>query len=696
MEINSVDKAEPVYIPHISEAFTPFLPYVEKALLTSNHIPHRILNRRQNLTATIKNWLETCRIAHADHCLVSKLRHGEHTAGPNWLIDVQRNCISPTESGAAYLALSYVWAKDSKQHSNLPDCTTLSNLQELQKPKALKRSKIYLSPTVIQAIRLTRRLQIRYLWVDKLCIVQDDPSTKQAQLDAMAAIYAGSELTIVAANELDETGRLVDIERDFLSRIVKPLLHSKRGPLIPKTLFSYLRFQTQTESFNVERAVRLPENVASSDHHAIMKWYSKQLTLSKWFSRGWTFQENVFPTRKLVFQNDTVNWECHCTSWQEAQGVFNLSSQNQCSQSFRTGAALLNPSFCPDMYRFARLVAIYNLRYLTYPEDAIDTFAGALTDFSRVFEGGFIAAMPVLFSDACLLWQPWGEVTRRIARQSDNAVLPSWSWVGWQGNLNSESWRSAYGYMRANPEEFWESNSRAWFPSSWLTFPTTTWFHSASIIGPKIPIHQLLPVSIAADVQRETYEPPKGWEKKYCHENKMYFYTHERAPEQECWYPIPIGTGQSVSTPVNRSRYLHCRTRRAFFVLGAPFIHKPSSAVLTAMELKHANDDRWAGALRLNILWEDWSQNQHIEGHTEGLCELIELSRGCVRDQVTETPSFDEWMRKECPRKTGLYEFYNVMWIERSNDVAYRKAIGRVQRSSWEEVATEYVGIILG
>jgi hypothetical protein len=536
---------------------------------------------------------------------------------------------------------------------------------------------------------------MRYLWVDKLCIVQDDPGTKQAQLDAMAAIYAGSELTIVAANDLDEAGGLVDIERDFVSRIAGPLLHSRRGPLIPKTLFPCLRFQRQTEPFNAKRAVRLPENVASSDHHAIMKWYSKQLTLSKWFSRGWTFQENVFPLRKLVFQNDTVNWECHCTSWQEAQGVFNLSSQNQCSQSFRTGAALLNPSFCPDMYRFARLVAIYNLRHLTYPEDAIDAFAGALTDLSRVFEGGFIAALPTLFFDACLLWQPWDKVTRRIARQSDNPVLPSWSWVGWQGNLNSGSWRSAYGYMRANPEEFWESDSKTWFPSSWHTFPTITWFHSASIVGPKIPIDQLLPVSIAADAQRETYEPPDGLEKKYSREKKMYFYTHERSREQECWYPIPIGTGQNASTPVNRSRYLHCRTRRAFFVLGAPFFHEPCS-VLTAIELKHADDGRWAGALRLNTWWKDWSQNQHIEGHTEGHCELIELSRGCVLDQVTETLSFDEWMRKECPRKTGLYEFYNVMWIERSADVAYRKAIGRVQRSSWEEVANEYVDITLG
>ena len=80
----------------------------------------------------------------------------------------------------------------------------------------------------------------------------------------------------------------------------------------------------------------------------------------------------------------------------------------------------------------------------------------------------------------------------------------------------------------------------------------------------------------------------------------------------------------------------------------------------------------------------------------KGLCELVEISAGSVEDQPIEETSFDEWNRPGCPRREGLYEFVNVIWIEWVDGVAYRKALGRVRKKIWRKEATEKLHMTLG
>lgn len=44
----------------------------------------------------------------------------------------------------------------------------------------------------------------------------------------------------------------------------------------------------------------------------------------------------------------------------------------------------------------------------------------------------------------------------------------------------------------------------------------------------------------------------------------------------------------------------------------------------------------------------------------------------------------------------GTYQFYNVLWIERKGDVAYRRAAGRMKKEVWERHCSEPAKIILG
>ena len=76
--------------------------------------------------------------------------------------------------------------------------------------------------------------------------------------------------------------------------------------------------------------------------------------------------------------------------------------------------------------------------------------------------------------------------------------------------------------------------------------------------------------------------------------------------------------------------------------------------------------------------------------------ELIEISTGSVKQHDVEEKSFDEWKRDGVMWPNGAYEFVNVLWIERKEDVAYRKAVGRVAKRVWESLEKETIAVTLG
>ena len=140
----------------------------------------------------IKTYLRDCDQNHAETC------KGPADSGsfrrPRRVIDVRDECLVETPSHYAYLTLSYVWGR-SEMGMEMPTATN-SNISILQRKRAF--SKIHLPATVRDAIYACRRLGHRYLWVDSLCIIQDDNSELRDQINHMYDIYSGSYLTFVA------------------------------------------------------------------------------------------------------------------------------------------------------------------------------------------------------------------------------------------------------------------------------------------------------------------------------------------------------------------------------------------------------------------------------------------------------------------------------------------------------------------
>lgn len=63
-----------------------------------------------------------------------------------------------------------------------------------------------LPKTFRDAILITRELQIRYLWIDSLCIIQDSPSDWTKHVSEMAHIYHNGVLTLAAGASSDDDG----------------------------------------------------------------------------------------------------------------------------------------------------------------------------------------------------------------------------------------------------------------------------------------------------------------------------------------------------------------------------------------------------------------------------------------------------------------------------------------------------------
>ena len=124
---------------------------------------------------------------------------------PSRVIDVEKICLHETEGRETgnYVALSYCWGGDQKMK------TTKENIAS----KKISIKLEHLPRTLQDAIQVCRQLAIRYLWIDALCIIQDNDDDKTRELSQMALIYNRATLVVSASRAQSVyDGFLVDIK----------------------------------------------------------------------------------------------------------------------------------------------------------------------------------------------------------------------------------------------------------------------------------------------------------------------------------------------------------------------------------------------------------------------------------------------------------------------------------------------------
>ena len=406
-----------------------------------------------------KAWIQTCDLYHRDHCQSSPIiNYSRSKAMPFWLINVREGCLVAATDGDRYVCLSYVWGQSHSDNISI----TMANLHTLRVTQSLTKDSTLLPRTVSHAMSLARLLGETYLWVDRLCIPQKGgEKTKSDQLNSMADIYGNACFTIVAAQGDADAG-----------------LRGIFGVTPPRVLEEPLKYHDHYEAFTKQAG---------------------KLIRSDWYNRGWTFQEHICSCHKIIFHDDTVNWECHCSAWYENQELPELAMQQasfSCTKMPPSNGTGFETSSWPNFYRYARLVVLYNQRTLTYPQEILNAFAGLLSVLRPAFDGGFICGLSQMFFDSTLLWQPYRTLQRREVKVDESTAptwpwVPSWSWIGWRGDLHSESWRGGYDYMKRNPDEVLKidhDGQTHWEPTTWHTIHTVEWRYSEGTDSQQFPV----------------------------------------------------------------------------------------------------------------------------------------------------------------------------------------------------------------
>jgi len=609
-------------------------------------------------------WKECCQQTHGDDCEHPLQLYRLSQCTPTWLIDVRNRCLVPGRPDVSYVALSYKWGRT--KGLNLKKAL----LPQLQQPNALSDLQFHIPETILNAIDIVPLLGEEFLWVDALCIAQDDEDIKFQELNQMAAIYANSTVTVIAAS-----GENAEYGLRGLQGV------SKARELNEKWI----------EFGDVEKAIK-PQ---------FPSYYSPN---TPYFKRGWTFQEYVFSKRRLIFEEEAMRWECNSCAWHE-----DIVHSNGPEAKFKNNMIGNIISGFPSLGGYGAVPLEYNDRQFTYVEDALPALTGLLSMLSQKYEGGFLCGLPEMCFEAGLNWGRWGtDLTRRVSSGLSSAStslthLPSWSWVGWQGSI-SGGWRSN--------EDFLKRGGYTW-PED--TIPITEWYTAnMPFKGKRRRIYSKFLHEKRSCKDHLNRTLPRGWtrhdwdlkdsptEPEYQKTTNDYeypppegcgtcFYTHEAVRGTEFWYPIPIPDSQADIVFPPQTQYLFCNTFRAW--LHASFDEISQRGPDLKIWLRN-QEGTWSGILLLHN--EADLASLTTESPSGPRIELVAISRGHIPNNLTEHAP-PELYHDKLRKTSKLYEFYNVLWIEWKDDIAYRRAHGRVSRDIWEKhQELELVALILG
>ena len=155
-------------------------------------------------TNVVKRWISECDTQHKSKCYSEIFnRDGfldkDGQCVPFRLIDVEEQCLVDAPKLCRYVALSYIWGEPNDGRLVLKR----TSLNQLLVPGSLLHEKKSIPNTIVDAMSFTAQMEQRYLWVDSLCILQDDEKESEASVHGMTGIYSRAYFTIVAASGSD-------------------------------------------------------------------------------------------------------------------------------------------------------------------------------------------------------------------------------------------------------------------------------------------------------------------------------------------------------------------------------------------------------------------------------------------------------------------------------------------------------------
>jgi hypothetical protein len=274
-----------------------------------------------------------------------------------------------------------------------------------------------LPQTILDAFTVTRNLGFEFIWIDSLCIIQDDVDDVNQELSKMRHIYQNAVLTISAS-------RAASAQDGFLGQDFRPLKLFSIPPLPDE--------------------VQVPF-VVSNNWFLTDVFVSRPLPVN---ARGWTLQEIFFPPRVLLFTDLQVFWKC-----QTCFRVDGYSGIDWDSWAWKTGfprntfktsgkAGLLgwlwnwrrSEKEMHDLRaQWRSLLITFTERKLSVEKDKLIAISAIAESFAEALDSDYLAGLWRKYLLWDLLWRIEGPGQRVTTWRS-----PSWSWASLNGVVHLE------------------------------------------------------------------------------------------------------------------------------------------------------------------------------------------------------------------------------------------------------------------
>lgn len=299
--------------------------------------------------------------------------------------DLKKQSTSPIK----YTTLSYCWG-----HANFR--TTKEN-ETLHKHELIHE---HIPPTLQDAITVTRQLNIPYIWIDALCIVQDDPAEWEVESSRMRDFYSGSSLTIAASDAAD--GYMGCFPANF----------DDNGGLDPPGVF----FTTSNIRDEGKFIVRFQQNdIRRLAEDAVLN------------SRGWVLQEMVLSNRIVHCMKSGLYWQCRCAYQTETGVQFDRSALHENLLAILPHDAQMRTETNEIWWNW---IESYTQRHFTFPTDKLPALAGITRYYQLVTKDIPILGLWESTFHQDLLWNRATHITDGV-EPIPNVIrnAPSWTWL---------------------------------------------------------------------------------------------------------------------------------------------------------------------------------------------------------------------------------------------------------------------------
>ena len=355
----------------------------------------------------LERWIDDCNIHHDcitdyDRFLPTRLIRIDRTqTPPSYNVVLREEC--PPNS--KYVALSYIWGD---QPVGKTFRLLSSNIDQLRSPNSIE----LLPRTFQDAIRVTERLQVEYLWIDRLCIIQDSEADWRSEAGNMHNVYKNSVLTVSALSSLNDSSGL------FFERNAEQI-----APTV-----------VRLQATNTDQLVPFRHDGENCRTYSIL-WHKEAETVK----RGWCYQERVLSPRVVHFGRSQIYWEC----WQrnacemhpnQAGGAITRSH-------FKRLLGGPTPAIAEDPYvallqNWYIMVQMYSNTKLTYQSDRLIALAGLVNDVKAMLvqlrpdiPHPYLAGLWSEDLRFGLCWERFIFGQDQFQNRPLHSNIPSWSWA---------------------------------------------------------------------------------------------------------------------------------------------------------------------------------------------------------------------------------------------------------------------------